>query len=345
MDGRGRRNACARLRPPSARCPHPGASSCDGVSRGAVALTCLVKTSETSAGRSVLVSVLIVNYRAYTELAACLYSLQRFLADDLEVIVVDHLSEPAAAARLVKRFEWIRLIEADANPGFAAGVNRAARDARGRYLLLLNPDCIVEGDVARPMAAWLDAHPEVAVSGPLLREADGSVQASARRFPDVTTGLAGRTSWLTRVWPTNRWTRRNLVAREAPHHPIEVDWVSGACMMVERKAFESVGGMDEQFFLYWEDADLCFRLKRAGWMTVYNPVPGITHLTSRSSVLARKQSLIAFHRSAYRYFRKHGGRLARGAAPLVFLVLQARLFLKLASLRLWRNGHPGQGGP
>jgi GT2 family glycosyltransferase len=305
-----------------------------------------VKTNNTSPERSVLVSVLIVNYRAYTDLAACLDSLRRFLGDDLEVIVVDHVSEPAATAHLVRKFPWIRLIEVGANPGFAAGVNRAARDARGRYLLLLNPDCIVEGDVARPMAVWLDTHPEVAVSGPLVREADGSIQASARRFPNVTTGLAGRTSWLSRVWPTNRWTRRNLVTREGLHDPLEVDWVSGACMMVERNAFESVGGMDEQFFLYWEDADLCFRLKRAGWLTVYNPVGGITHLTSRSSALARKQSLIAFHRSAYRYFRKHGGRLARAAAPLVFLVLQGRLFLKLASLELRPPERPiGQGEP
>jgi GT2 family glycosyltransferase len=296
-----------------------------------------VKTNNTSAGQSVLVSVLIVNYRTYPELASCLDSLQRFLADDLEAIVVDHASAPAAAAHLVSSFPWMRLIEVGANPGFAAGVNRAAREARGRYLLLLNPDCIVDGDVAHAMAAWLDAHPAVAVSGPLVREADGSVQASARRFPNLTTGLAGRTAWLSRVWPTNRWTRRNLVAREVLRDPIEVDWVSGACMMIERNAFESVGGMDEQFFLYWEDADLCFRLKRAGWLTVYNPVGGITHLTSRSSSLARKQSLIAFHRSAYRYFRKHGGRLARAAAPLVFLVLQARLFLKLASLELRPN--------
>jgi hypothetical protein len=299
-----------------------------------------VKTNNTPPEQSVLVSVLIVNYRAYTELASCLDSLQRYLANDLEVIVVDHVSEPAATAHLVEKFPWIRLIEVGGNPGFAAGINRAAREAGGRYLLLLNPDCIVEGDVGHAMAAWLDAHPAVAVSGPLVREADGSVQASARRFPNVTTGLAGRSSWLSRVWPTNRWTRRNLMAREVLHDPLEVDWVSGACMMIERSAFESVGGMDEQFFLYWEDADLCFRLKRAGRLTVYNPVRGITHLTSRSSAQARKQSLIAFHRSAYRYFRKHGGRLARAAAPLVFLALHTRLLLKLASLELWPKRLP-----
>ena len=235
------------------------------------------------------------------------------------------------------------------NPGFSAGVNRAARASRGRNLLLLNPDCIVHGDLARTLADWLEEHPHVGVCGALVRDAKGSVQASARRFPDVTTGFAGRTSWLSRAWPQNRWTRHNLVSPEIPDAPIEVDWVSGACMMVRRTAFEAVGGMDERFFLYWEDADLCFRLKQQGWLTTYNPVVAVTHLTGRSSSKARRESLIAFHRSAYWYFRKHGGPATRVTAPLVFLALHARLLLKLASLQLWRKDTPdisaSQGRP
>jgi N-acetylglucosaminyl-diphospho-decaprenol L-rhamnosyltransferase len=288
-------------------------------------------------GRSIQVSILIVNYRAYQELASCLDSLRPFLADDLEVIVVDHVSEPVAAARLLQRFPWTELIPVSTNPGFAAGVNRAAGAATGRHLLLLNPDCVVDGDVAHRLAQQLEEHAQVGAVGGLVRESDGSVQASARRFPNFTTGFAGRTSWLSRVWPTNRWTRRNLVAREDIRDPMEVDWVSGACMMVRREAFEAVGGMDEKFFLYWEDADLCFRLRRAGWSTVYNPVAGVTHLTGRSSAMARKQSLIAFHRSAFRYYFKHGGRLRRVISPVVFLALSGRLALKLVSLELDRT--------
>jgi hypothetical protein len=277
---------------------------------------------------------LIVNYRAYTELASCLESLRRFRTDDLEVIVVDHASEPAATVPLLRRFPSIRLIDVSSNPGFAAGVNRAAGAARGKYLLLLNPDCVVDEDVAHTLASWLDEHANVGVVGPLVRDPDGSVQASARRFPGATTGFAGRSSWLSRVWPTNRWTRRNLLAREVLSDPVEVDWVSGACMMVRRTAFEAIDGMDEQFFLYWEDADLCFRLKQRGWLTTYDPTVAVTHLTGRSSAQARRESLIAFHRSAFRYYRKHGGLTARAAAPIVFLVLQTRLFLKLARLQL-----------
>jgi GT2 family glycosyltransferase len=289
-------------------------------------------------GRPIRVSILIVHYRTYDELASCLDSLQPFLTDDLEVIVVDHASDAVAAAQLLRRCSWIRLIAVNTNPGFAAGVNRAARDATGQYLLLLNPDGIVDGDVAHGLAGWLEEHPSVGVAGGLVRERDGSVQASARSFPNVTTGFAGRTSWLSRVWPSNVWTRRNLVARPDRGDPVEVDWVSGACMMVRREAFDGVGGMDEQFFLYWEDADLCFRLKGAGWATVYHPAIGITHFTGRSSALARKQSLIAFHRSAFRYFLKHGGRFRRAVSPLVFVALSARLGVKLATLELGRTG-------
>lgn len=287
-----------------------------------------------SSARSVLVSVLIVNYRAYAELAACLDSLERFRTDDVEVIVVDHSSDAASAASLREKYPAIHLVEVALNPGFASGVNRAARMAGGRYFLLLNPDSVVDADVMHHLATWLDEHGTVGVVGALVRNPDGSVQASARSFPDVTTGLAGRTSWLSRAWPNNPWTRRNLVTRDVLRDPIEVDWVAGSCMMIRRTAFEAADGMDESFFLYWEDADLCFRLKNLGWSTMYYPGAGITHLTSRSSSQARMASLIAFHRSAYRYFRKHGGRGARVAAPFVFLALYARLLLKLAWLQL-----------
>jgi GT2 family glycosyltransferase len=99
--------------------------------------------------------------------------------------------------------------------------------------------------------------------------------------------------------------------------------------MVRRAAFDDVGGMDERFFLYWEDADLCQRLSKKGWTTVYNATVSVTHLTSRSSARAPVRSLVAFHQSAFRYFLKHSGRAARLAAPIVYLALNVRLLFKL----------------
>ena len=122
-------------------------------------------------GESVLVSILIVSYRAYTELASCLESLDRFPTGDIDVIVVDHASAPTATAPLLQRFPSVRLIDVSSNPGFAVGVNRAARAARGKYLLLLNPDCIVDDDVALITSAnfteW--AHQRNVEAGVMIR--------------------------------------------------------------------------------------------------------------------------------------------------------------------------------
>jgi GT2 family glycosyltransferase len=211
------------------------------------------------------------------------------------------------------------------------------RETRGKYVLLLNPDCVALQDVASPLIACLEAHPEAGACGAVIRDADGTIQRSARRFPGITTGFAGRASWLTRAWPDNPFTAHNLVLDE-PQEPMVVDWVSGACMMVRRDAFEQVGGMDEQFFLYWEDADLCRRLRREGWLTLYCPPASVAHVTGQSSERAPSNSLVAFHRSAYRYYHKHGGRLARLFAPCVFLALQLRLWMML-----WRLGNTTRG--
>jgi GT2 family glycosyltransferase len=273
----------------------------------------------------VRVAVVIVNYRSYPELRGCLAALERHCADTA-VIVVDQQSDAAAAGSIEAGFPHIRLLRMTGNDGFAAGVNRGAREAHAPYLLLLNPDTIVEPDLCTWMAAWLDAHPGVGVAGPRLRNDDGSIQASARRFPDCTTAIAGRSSWLTRALPGNRLSRRNLPALDlATTEPIEVDWVSGACMMIRREAFDAIGGMDEGFFLYWEDADFCRRMARAGWRTAYCPGAGAVHAGGRSSRHATDASLVAFHRSAFRLYWKHASTPARLIAPFVFLWLRARL--------------------
>ena len=269
------------------------------------------------------VSVLIVNYHAYQELSTCIESLLASGDDDLEIIVVDHDSQSRSQEDLARRFPSVQWFPTTANPGFAAGINYAAQRARGRYLLLLNPDCVVEPTLCSHLSTWLDEHPTVAVAGALIRDADGTIQASARRFPGVTTGFAGRTSLLTRLLPGNVFTRMNLLTGTHVIDPIEVDWVSGACMMVRRTAFENVGGMDASFFLYWEDADLCARLSSRGWRTIYNPSVSVTHLCGRSS-RGSTASIRAFHRSALRYFMKHGGWMARLTVPFAFVALQMR---------------------
>ena len=271
------------------------------------------------------VTAVIVNYQSYDELHRCLASLDR-ARDSIYVVVVDHASDSEAAETITRAFPAVRLLRLSDNNGFAAGINQGARETDSPFLLLLNPDCVIEPDACCRLAACIDAHDAAGVAGPRIRNADGSVQQSARRFPDVTTAIAGRSSWLTRVAPRNPLTRHNLrVPASSSVEPMEVDWVSGACMLVRRDAFERIGGMDEGFFLYWEDADFCRRLQAAGYSTVYCPAAVATHVGGRSSRHAADASLEAFHRSAFRLYYKHAGAGGRLFAPLVKVGLRVRL--------------------
>jgi GT2 family glycosyltransferase len=290
------------------------------------------------------VAVLIITYRTYPELRRCLASLAPDAAS-LDVIVVDHESDAAEAAAIQREFPWARILVEPANAGFAAGVNRGARETATEYLLLVNPDSFVQRDLSARLCAWMDAHPDVGVVGPAIANPDGSTQASARRFPDFTTAIAGRSSWLTRALPRNPLTRHNLPYVDARSgEPIDVDWVSGACMMIRRRAFDALGGMDEDFFLYWEDADFCRRAKRAGWRTVYYPVPGTVHVGGASSRHASDAALRAFHDSAYRLFVKHTTPAGRLLAPFVRLALRVRLAMMRRLVRRRSLSRGGAGG-
>jgi GT2 family glycosyltransferase len=271
------------------------------------------------------VDIVIVNYRSYDELTRCLAALEPSRMDIGHVAVIDHESDLTAASRISATFPHVQLVERSTNEGFATGVNLGARLTDAPFLLLLNPDCVADGQAIARMVQYAESRPDAAVIGPRILNADGSVQGSARRFPGITTAIAGRSSWLTRRFPKNPLSRRNLPALDGRTMPLDVDWVSGACMLVRRAAFEQVRGMDERFFLYWEDADLCRRLAEKRWRTVYFPDATIVHAGGRSSIHAYRESLAAFHRSAFFLFRKHAKGPVRLLQPVVYLALQIRL--------------------
>lgn len=272
-----------------------------------------------------LVDVVIVNYRSYDELGRCLASLEPSREHLGHIVVIDHESDLEAAARLGARFPWAQIVERSTNEGFATGVNLGARQTRAPFMLLLNPDCRVEEQAVARLVRFAQTQPDAAVVGPRILTADGTIEGSARRFPGITTAIAGRSSWLTRRFPDNPLSRHNLPALTGRDAPLDVDWVSGACMLVRRAAFDQVEGMDERFFLYWEDADLCRRLGRRRWRIVYFPGATITHAGGRSSIHAYRESLAAFHESAFFLFRKHAGWPARLFEPIVYLGLRVRL--------------------
>jgi N-acetylglucosaminyl-diphospho-decaprenol L-rhamnosyltransferase len=273
-------------------------------------------------------AVLIVGFHTYDEIERCVASIEAY-EPDVDVIVVDHDADPVRGRELSAAHPRVTYEPFRENRGFAAGINRAARRTTSPLLVILNPDVELRAPVVPTLAACLASHPNAAIVGGLVREADGRVQASARRFPDLSTAFGGRTSWLTRVLPGNPLTRRNLSPTNLEAGCAEVDWVTGAFMMVRRDVFELLGGFDERFFMYWEDADLCQRALRSGWKTMYEPRAEVIHFTGRASRHAPMRSQVAFHRSVFHYYWKHAGFIGRVLSPLVAAALVTRVCLRL----------------
>lgn len=303
-------------------------------------------------------SVVIVNWNAGAALADCLAAVagSEPAGAPVEVLLVDNASTDGSQRRAVEAHPEVTLIQNAANRGFAAAVNQGLRVARGDLALLLNPDVVLAPTAIGRLAEFMAARPEAAAAGPRLLDPDGRVQGSARRDPSLLTGLAGRTARLTRWFPTNPLSRREVPAlAHAGDEPMEVDWVSGACLLARRAAYEAVGLMDERFFLFWEDADWCRRFRAAGWKVYYVPAARAVHQVGASRARRPVASTVDFHRSAYRFDRKHHP--ASPLHPRALLVgsgLLLRLGLQLAgtlasgareAVRAGRSGPRGSGGP
>ena len=252
-------------------------------------------------------SVVIVNWNAGRALDDCLASLFASTpVGALEVLLVDNASTDGSQARAARDYPGIKILQNAENRGFAPGANQGLEWAVGELMLLLNPDAMLQPSTLSLLVDFMNEHPEAAVVGPRLLNPDGTVQGSARRDPSPWTGLFGRDAPLTRLFPNNPVSRRELPNLcHVGDAPLEVDWISGACLLVRRAAYEQVGGLDERFFLFWEDADWCRRFRRAGWKVYYLPTAVGTHRVGVSRAQRPMRSAIDFHRSAYRFYRKH----------------------------------------
>ena len=255
------------------------------------------------------IAAILVNYNAGGELVRAL----RSIADEMagrawEAVVIDNASIDDSAASVEAFAPAVRLVRNPANVGFARGVNQGLAASSAPLVLIMNPDCRLVAGAVAALRAVLDAHPDCALAGPRILNPDGSVQGSARGDPDMLTGLFGRTAMLRRLVPFLPIAKRNVVAEEAIRRgdvSAEVDWVSGACMLARRDAMTTVRGFDERFFLYWEDADLCRRLRASGYHVRYVPGATAIHRVGQSSRTARAFAIREFHKSAYLYYATH----------------------------------------
>jgi GT2 family glycosyltransferase len=268
-------------------------------------------------------AVVVVNYNAGECLARCVSSVvEASHGIGLDLLVVDNDSRDGSARLAAERTPEVRLIENPTNRGLSAAWNQAARAVDAPWILFLNPDAqIRQGDLADFVRAD-EEHPDVALLGPVIRNPDGTIYESGRAFPGV--GQAVGHALLGPFVPGNRFTRAYLQTGWDRRTEREVDWVSGAAILIRRSALEQVGAFDEEFWLYGEELDLCTRLRDAGWKVLATPELEIVHEGGVSTGRSRRTHL-THSQSIYRYYRKHRSTTWRRATlPFAWAVLRAR---------------------
>ena len=281
-------------------------------------------------------SIIIVSWNTRQLLEQCLASIFAHPPDgDFEVLVVDNHSDDGSAGMVKARFPQVQLIENQANTGFARGNNQAIRRSRGEYILLLNPDTVVKPGALRELAAYLDEHPTAGAAGPRLFNPDGSLQASCSPAPSLSREFL-RMFHLPGIRPDGTYAMDGWDV----HTPRNVDILVGACLLLRRSVLDQVGLLDETYFIYSEEVDLCKRVQQAGWRLVWVPQAQVVHYGGQSTQQVAVEMFLRLYQSKVIYFRKHHGwasalayKLLLIAASMVRILLTPVAFLQQPAKR------------
>lgn len=279
-------------------------------------------------GADLRTAAVVVNYESGTALSRCVEDLRA--EGVVELVVVDNGSRDGSVDLVRQRFPDVWVVVTGRNLGYGAAANRGVAVTTMPSVLVCNPDIEVRSGALGALAGALAADPGCALVGPLIRDPAGARYPSARSFPSMVDAAGHAAFGLFR--PDNRFTRSYqnayLGAPGATSEP--VDWVSGACFLVRRSAFEEVGGFDEAYFMYFEDVDLCWRLGRAGWGVAYSPVAEVTHSQGVSTDRHPYRMIVEHHRSLLRFAARSSEGWRRLLLPLVALGTGARCGLACA---------------
>lgn len=272
-------------------------------------------------------SIIIVNWNAGNFLSGCLESIKKSVfAGKYEVIIVDNGSADKSLESVKERFADTYVIENTANLGFAVAVNQGIRASSGKYVLLLNPDTVLSPDTLQVMADFMEKNRECGVAGCRVLNPDGTLQLACRRNIPTPADALYRFMGLSKLFPnTPRFSRYNLTY--LPEDQLTaVDAVSGAFLMIRREVIKRVGLLDERFFMYGEDLDWCFRVKKAGYSIYYVPDTSIIHFHGQSSKHRVFKSTVDFHVSMLLFYNKH---YSSAMKPLIVVGICIKLALAL----------------
>ena len=283
------------------------------------------------------VSVIIVSYNVKRYVTHCI---ETVLCSDYigekEIIVVDNNSFDETSQYLRETFPEIKLIENQKNVGFGKAVNHAAETATGEYLLILNPDTILQENTISTFVNYLKTHSEVGLIGPKIINPDGTLQLTCKRsFPTLSVALP-KLLGFSKIFPQTKWAGKYNLTYLDPNKIHSVDAVSGSCIFIRKTLFHEIDGFDEQFFLFGEDLDLCFRMKQKGHEIHYVPSTQILHYKGESVKFAPYDSRSAFYNAMILFYKKHFSKSQNTLFRLgIYFGIQLHKFISL--ITEWRS--------
>jgi GT2 family glycosyltransferase len=286
-------------------------------------------------------TAIVVTYNSAGQIGRALTALR---GANVDVIVVDNASTDATRTIVERDFPDVVLMVNETNVGFATAVNQALTGVRGEIVLLVNPDCTVPSDTVHGLVHFLATRPEVGIAGPRLLDADGRVAVSAHPFESLTSVLASRFGGslvpvgVRRVL-SGTLRRRTYDACRGPAEPTSVDWLSGACLAVRTDLLRATGGLDERYFLYYEDEELCWQARSHGLDVIYLPGLSVVHIGGASSEIGATWPHL--YRSMLIFFAKH--RRTSYQAVRFAVLARAGLGIVLATARRATGDGAGSG--
>ena len=270
-------------------------------------------------------SVIIVSYNTKDYLLECLQSIDQ----KYEIIIIDNASSDGSVDEIKKNFPDVKIIENKKNLGFAAANNQGMRQAKGRYILLLNPDTKILDNALSKMIDWMDKNAEASVSTCRLLNEDNSIQPTGGFFPTLPRLFAWQL-FLDDILPINSYHPKSSFYNKQR----ELDWVTGAFFLLRREIIDKSGLMDENFFMYAEELEYCYRIKKAGFKVFFTPAASIIHYGFKSG--SKEKALIGEYESLKYYYQKHypyyktilAGACLKFGALLRFAIIRSKTYEK-----------------
>ncbi|MEO0095211.1 MAG: glycosyltransferase [candidate division WOR-3 bacterium] len=272
------------------------------------------------------ISIIIVNYNVKHFLEQCLMAIEKARHNlNIEIIVVDNASVDGSQAMVKKKFPNVLLIENNKNWGFAKANNQALKIARGKYILILNPDTLIQEDTLLTLKNFLDEHNDVSAVGCKLINPDGSFQIASRRSIPTPWVAFTKIVGLSRIFPKSKIFGRYNLTNISPDIESEVDVLSGSLMLVRNDTLKKVGYFDEDYFMYGEDIDLCYKIKKAGGKIYYTPKTKAIHYKGESTKKGEFSYITNFYSSMLIFIDKH---FKNHYSLLIKLILKTGIYLR-----------------